>query len=222
MYRVLPYLLVVDTDYLYYPAWLKCNRNDRSFFSTQNRTLNDWDITQKILQLFLNPRKEIRDIIRLSEKILFHRTHRIGIQLRLGGQHAATQENFVGIPFDRLPEVADQISEKIYSLHFPLNDTVIYVSSDSIDSVIELRRLLDKSLLVVDFPLFAYGHSDVNVNKEQSHIEVVNRILADFYFLTKSDFIFVTWQSSLGRLMCNMKNKKDCGKVLNLNKVSKF
>ena len=104
--------------------------------------------------------------------------------------------------------------------HYSFNDTLVFVSSDSSEAVNEIRSFMNPSVFVFDSPLFSYGHS--NVAKSASHISVVNRIMADIYFMERCDFVFVTWQSSLGRIMCNMMEKKEmCGKVLNFGSIDK-
>ena len=215
--------IVVNKDYLYYPAWLKCEYiNDRTFLSTSRKRLTDAEMSQTILQMFVNPIKPVRDLLRLSERILFQRQYRLGIQLRLGGKHAATTEKYRGVPFKKFPEIAKQLMNHIHKHEIACNDTVIYISSDAPDSIIELKKYLHPDVLVVDFPFFQYGHSDQKVNHRHPHRVIVNRILADMYMMNKCDFIFVSWQSSLGRLMCTMRLDKQCGKVLNFNKVSKW
>lgn len=215
--------IYVDTDFLYYPGWLHCeNLNNRKLLSLNDQSLSDWEIARTLLHIFMNPRKEVRTILRLTKTLLFQRSYRIGVQLRMGGQLAATPESYQGIPLKRFPEVAAQITKQINKSGHFFNETLVYVSSDSPQAVNELRKLLNPELLVADFPLFSYGHSDTNVNKRSSHVEVVNRILADFYIVEQCDFVFVSWQSSFGRLMCNMKSKSQCAAVLNIRKVAKY
>lgn len=215
--------IYVDKDFLYYPGWLRCeSMNNRKLLSLNDQSLSDWEIARTLLHIFMNPRKEVRTILRLTKTLLFQRSYRIGVQLRMGGQLAATPESYQGIPLKRFPEVATQITKHINERGHFFNETLVYVSSDSPQAVNELRKLLNPELLVVDFPLFSYGHSDTNVNKKSSHVEVVNRILADFYIVERCDFVFVSWQSSFGRLMCNMKSKSQCAAVLNIRKVAKY
>lgn len=213
--------IMVDRSYIMYQKWMQCrNMIDRSFLSENNSTLSDWEMSRMILQVFLNPKEEVRQAIQLCEQVLFTRKHKIGLQLRFGGKRAATNEKYEGVPWERIPDIVKQIEKYMIDNHYSFNDTLVFVSSDSSEAVNEIRSFMNPSVFVFDSPLFSYGHS--NVAKSASHISVVNRIMADIYFMERCDFVFVTWQSSLGRIMCNMMEKKQmCGKVLNSGSIDK-
>ena len=213
---------MVDRSYIVYQKWMQCkNMIDKSFLSETDKTLSDWEMSRIILQMFLNPKKETRQAIQLCEKVLFTRKHKIGLQLRFGGKRAATPEAYEGIPWYRLPDVAKQIEEFLLKRQYLFNETVVYVSSDSEEAVEELQKAMNSSLLVLDSPLFAYGHSDKSMHATSSYVNIMNRIIADFYFMERSDVVFVTWQSSLGRMMCNIKKKGHCLRVLNNRSTDK-
>ena len=214
--------IMVEVDFLYYPAWLYCGKmNDRRLLSLNNTMLSDGEITRALLKILINPKKDVRQAIQLCEKIIFQRKHKIGLQLRFGGKRAATPEAYEGVPWYRLPDVAKQIEEFLLKRQFLFNETVIYISSDSEDAVEELQKVMNSSLLILDSPLFAYGHSDKTMRATSSYVNIINRIIADFYFMERSEFMFVTWQSSLGRMMCNMKEKGHCLRVLNNRSTDK-
>ena len=212
---------MVDRGYIVYQKWMQCkNMIDKSFLSETDKTLSDWEMSRIILQMFLNPKKETRQAIQLCEKVLFTGKHKIGLQLRFGGKRAATNEKYEGVPWERIPDIVKQLENHMMNNHYSFNDTLVFVSSDSSEAVNEIRTFMNSSVFVFDSPLFSYGHS--NVVKNASHISVVNRIIADVYFIERCDFVFVTWQSSLGRIMCNMKEKREmCGKVLNFGSIDK-
>lgn len=208
--------IMINMDFLYYPNWLACKTmNNRGFLAENNTILSDWEISQILLHVFINPKKEVRQAIRLSEKVIFQRKHKIGLQLRFGGEKAATQEVYVGVPWGRIPDVVKQVEGFVQRKKYSFNETLIYVASDSENAVDELRRVFNPALLVVDSPLFSYGHSDKSLNATAPYLMIVNRVMTDFYFMEKCDYVFVTWQSSLGRLMCNMKKRTQCVRVLN-------
>ena len=144
------------------------------------------------------------------------------MQLRFGGKVAVTHEKYVGIPWRRIPDIARQVDVFIKRHKYAYNDTLVYISSDARNATSEFRRIMNPSLLVIDSPLFSFGHSDKSMDTSMSHISIVNRVMTDLYFMDRCDYLFVTWQSSLGRIMCNMKEKNSlCGRVLNLRSVDK-
>lgn len=214
--------VMIDVDFLYYPSWLNCGRmNDRRFLSLNNTILSDGEISRVLLKILINPKKDVRQALQLCEKIIFQRKHKIGLQLRFGGKRAATPEAYEGVPWSRLPDVAKQIEGFLLKRQYLFNETVVYVSSDSEEAVEELQKVMNSSLLVLDSPLFAYGHSDKSMHATSSYVNIMNRIIADFYFMERSEFMFVTWQSSLGRMMCNIKKKGHCLRVLNNRSTDK-
>ena len=197
--------------------------NNPEYTSTWNELFKGIDdnptsetVRKWLLRLIINPNNKLRQLLRNEQKQILVYPHTIGLQLRMGGNYADTPESYQGVPFHRLPEVIKQIQQVIHNNNWE-GKVQVYISSDSSMVVNYLRNYTRDDFPVVESTLFKRGHSNIDIDDLQS---VSSGVLSDFYYLSISDHVFVTWPSSLGRLMCFISDGK-CDAVLNWKREDK-
>lgn len=189
----------------YYKTWLQLLNGIEEYPSM-------WNMRKMLLRLLLNPEPTLLNSL-LSEKtkILKYR-YTIGLQLRMGGNISDTPEQYVGIPFDRINEVIDQVREVITIKNWT-NSVQVYISSDSSKTIQYVRNITRNEFPVVESLLFEHGHSKMYLAKNK-YVNIMKKVLADMYYMSVSDYLLVSWQSSLGRMMCYLSEEEKCDYVL--------
>ena len=178
-------------------------------------------ILSDILHLLLNPEKELRKLLLSEKQRLYHRPIHVGLQLRMGGNIADSQEQYHGIPPTRLPQVIKQVDDLCTSKGWNYSDVSIYVSSDSTAAISMVSSLAQNRYEVVSSTLFSRGHSGRSLDKS-TYVQFMKTVIFDIYFLTDCDYFFVSWQSSLGRMICDLVGHRNCDAVLKYYSTNKF
>ena len=171
-----------------------------------------WNMRKMMLRLILNPEPILQNSL-LSEKskILKYR-YTIGLQLRMGGNISDSPESYVGIPFDRINDVINQVREVITKKNWT-NNVQVYISSDSSKTIQYVRNKTKNEFPVVESLLFEHGHTKKYLAKNK-YVNIMKKVLADMYYMSVSDYLLVSWQSSLGRMMCYLAEEEKCDYVL--------
>lgn len=179
-----------------------------------------WNIRKMFIHLFLNPSPDLRQKWLIEEKSLLRYNHTIGLQLRMGGKVSDSPElDYWGVPFSRLDDVIKQVLEVIESHHWK-NDVQLYIASDSTKAVRYIQERVNGVFPVVESTLFRRGHTRRRSSRK-NYLSIMGQVLSDFYYISKSDHVIVSWQSTLGRMMCYAKNEDQCEKVLHWNSANK-
>ena len=178
------------------------------YYGTENIT--HWNIRRDILRLFLNPSEYLQNQLENERKSLIKYEHTIGLQLRMGGKLSDYRENYTGIPFSRIDDVISQVKSYIAMNHWE-NNVQLYIASDSSFVINHIRNKTKYYFPVIESLLYKHGHS----RGHKDYILVMNKVISDFYYMSLCDYIFVTWPSSMGRMMCYFTDEEKCGKVLN-------
>ena len=66
-----------------------------------------------MLRMILNPEPKLQKRLLMEKKQLLKYPYTIGLQLRMGGSIADSPEKYVGIPFNRIEDVINQVREVI-------------------------------------------------------------------------------------------------------------
>ena len=188
----------------------------KRLFHYGNENITHWNIRRDILRLFLNPSEYLQNQLENERKSLIKYEHTIGLQLRMGGKLSDYRESYVGIPFSRIDDVISQVKSYIAMNHWE-NNVQLYIASDSSFVINHIRNKTKDYLPVIESLLFKHGHSV----ESRDYISVMNKVISDFYYMSLCDYIFVTWPSSMGRMMCYFTDEEKCGKVLNWTSVDK-
>ena len=188
----------------------------KSFFQYGNEKVTHWTIRRDILRLFLNPSENLYNQLDNERKSLIQYDHMIGLQLRMGGKLADSPEHYIGIPFSRIDDVISQVKSYIAMKHWE-NNVQLYISSDSSFIINHIRNKTKDYLPVIESLLYKHGHSLASKN----YISVMNKVISDFYYMSLCDYVFVTWPSSMGRMMCYFTDEDKCGQVLNWTSLDK-
>ena len=191
-----------------------------TFFKDIIPDYSPWNVRRDVMRLWLNPCDSLREEIQTEKKILINRTHLIGLNLRMGGRVANFFEDYVGIPFTRLYDVARQIHTFIESRHYNTSDVTVYISSDSTKAIHRMTELLNKNIIVVESQLYSHGHTKQSLGSED-YIKKMKKIIADMYYMVLSEHKFVSWQSSFGRVICFLSDEDSCEAVLNWKNTNK-
>lgn len=178
-----------------------------------------WKIRKMFLRLLLNPEPIMKqNYLEERKKLIVHK-YTIGLQLRMGGSLANENEEYTGVPFNRIDDVIEQVRGVIKKKKWEKN-VQLFISSDSSYVIDVIKNKTRNEFPVVYSQLYKRGHTELEAGKE-----ITRNVLIDLYYMSMADHIIVTWPSSLGRLMCFVSNQKACDAVLNWwekSKVVKF
>ena len=171
-----------------------------------------WNMRKMMLRLILNPEQKLQNSILSEKKKILKFRYTIGLQLRMGGTVSDTPEEYVGIPLNRVNDVIDQVREVISKKNWT-NNVQVYISSDSSKTIQYVRNMTRNEFPVVESLLFEHGHSKMYLAKNK-YVNIMKKVLADMYYMSVSDYLLVSWQSSLGRMMCYLSEEEKCDYVL--------
>ena len=166
-----------------------------------------------MLRMILNPEPKLQKRLLMERKQLLKYPHTIGLQLRMGGAIADSPEEYVGIPFSRIEDVINQVREVIKEKKWG-KKVQVYISSDSSKTIQYIRNKTTNEFPVVESLLFEHGHSSSHLVKNK-YTNVMRKVISDMYYMSVCDYLLVSWQSSLGRMMCYLVDEDRCGAVLN-------
>lgn len=179
-----------------------------------------WNVRRDVMRLWLNPCDSLREEIQNEKKVLINRTHLIGLNLRMGGRVADFVEEYIGIPFSRLYDVAKQIHRYIESHNYNASDVTVYIASDSTKAIRRMSELLNKDLIVVESQLYSHGHTRRSRSPDD-YVRKMKKVVADMYYMALSEHKFVSWQSSFGRIICFLSDENTCDAVLDWKNTNK-
>jgi hypothetical protein len=183
--------------------WIINQSSVRSFWNkVSGEDMDSRRIRQLILKLVLNPNAELRKLLLNEKRRIFQKEHRIGLQLRLGSIYSDYHESYRGIPVNRLGDIIEQVDTISRNNHW--RNVELYISTDSKFAVEYIANLTRGKYEVVESKLFERGHTGY-----QRQTNTIKKMVSDMYY------IFVSWQSSIGRLICDLVDESKCGAVLN-------
>ena len=107
------------------------------------------------------------------------------------------------------PMTEDAVSQTLSSNCFQ-----VYISSDSSKTIQYIRNQTKNEFPVVESLLFEHGHYSSHFVKKK-YVNVMRKVISDMYYMSISDYLLVSWQSSLGRMMCYLAEEGRCDTVLN-------
>ena len=179
---------------------------NKVFFGIRSGS-NVANVRRTLLRLLLNPEPKLKKMYLEERSRLIKLKYTIGLQLRMGGDLANTNEDYKGVPISRIDDVIDQIRDVIKRKGWAKN-VQLYISSDSSYVIDLIRNKTRNEFPVVTSQLFQKGHTEFLLDNDISR-----NVFVDMYYMSMSDHLFVTWQSSLGRLMCFLSDSR-CDAVL--------
>ena len=172
-----------------------------------------WNMRKMMLRMILNPEPKLQKRLLIEKKQLLKYPYTIGLQLRMGGSIADSPEEYVGIPFNRIEDVINQVRKVIKKKKWE-KKVQVYISSDSSKTIQYIRNQTKNEFPVVESLLFEHGHSSSHLVKKK-YVNVMRKVISDMYYMSISDYLLVSWQSSLGRMMCYLAEEGRCDTVLN-------
>lgn len=218
--KAIPYANTIIGGFSISPALIFSNEKYKkklySYFSRYQDYTSVWTIRRDILRLFINPSEYLYHQLLKERKVLLKYNHTIGVQLRMGGNYSDHPEPYVGVPFSRIDDVINQIKQVISDYHWQ-NNVQVYISSDSSYTINYIRNKTRKMFPVIESLIYKHGHSVVF----KSYVPVMNKVISDFYYMSISDYLLVTWPSSMGKMMCYISDEEKCHQVLNWKVVNK-
>ena len=170
--------------------------------STTNGRVMGMEMRQVLLLLLFNPSQELCEITNFYIHKLKQKTL-IGVQLRLGGQHANYVERQM-MSTGSIDTVILRVQYLLRKKKLGFKDVCIFLSSDSDYAINRLRKYFQKeqAFLVTTVTEFAVGHSaqakSSNRGKER-WADFTKRAIVDMMVLKESDFLIYTKKSSFGK-----------------------
>ena len=160
-----------------------------------------------LTKLVLFPRHDfIKEIIE-ERKSLFIKPYTVGLQIRMNGK--PPKNKYTGIGFDNITQLIEDVDIYIRRLGYTPHQTTIYISTDT-PSVVGIIRDKAVNYNVVESNLYIHGHTSSGFSEKKPYVKVAKKVMSDFLNIVYSDSAFVSWKSSLGRMMCIAMYPKPC------------
>lgn len=158
----------------------------------KNKNISVNMLMSKIYKLLIVPNNEVLRRInnRIKEIKIDNGISLVGIQVRMGGNLSDYKENFTFIQKGELDELITLIKKEIKKLETKGGKVNIYISSDSTFAINYIKMKIN------DYPI-RY------LNNERGHSRngnttIIENSLIDLYFLSKSNVLIRTKESSFG------------------------
>lgn len=158
-----------------------------------------------IIKTILHPNYELEQLITSERKTKDSRLFSVGIQLRMN----TADRKDCGIRYSNVSHYLKVIDGIVKSMGYSSTQTTLYISTD-LPEVIDFIRNETKGYNIIESTLFDHGHTSSAFSQGKPFKEVAKKVMADFINIVRCDIAFVTWKSSLARLMCFAMYPKPC------------
>lgn len=184
-----PHHQLIITSYAEYP--IINNKEYTSILSNYQLFPYSNDYRSLLSRLLLHPTREILSaILQMINIEDFHNC--IGIQIRMGGNNAASKENFVFLSSDAVINNIQKFVQK-----YKTNEK-IYLSTDSLNILPKVKELL-KEHEVLQFSKYTVGHSS-SIYRNKT-LDSIKRAISDAIAISNCKTIYLTNYSSYGHLI---------------------
>lgn len=160
-----------------------------------------------LTKLVLLPRNDLSKEIEEERKTLFSRPYTIGLQIRMNGK--PPRNKYTGIGIENITKLIADVDIYIRELGYTPYQTTLYISTDT-PSIIGVIKENAMNYHVVESNLYIHGHTSSSFSDNKPYINVTKKVISDFLNIVYSDSAFVSWKSSLGRMMCIAMYPKPC------------
>ena len=162
----------------------------------------------KVLKTLLHPNFKLCQLIISERRQLDNRQFSVGIQLRMN----AKDRKDCGIRAENVTHYIKEIDRIIRKNGYSPIQSTLYISTD-LPEIIDHIKHIAVGYNVIESRLFEHGHTSSAFSQGKPFSEIVKKVIADFVNVVRSDIAFVTWQSSLARLMCFAMYPKPCSSI---------
>ena len=159
------------------------------------------DYQKRIMQMLMKPNEELSRVITQFQQTHFANRKVVGVQIRMGGCLANTQEKQEMMSVEELKQLPFFIRREIRIMGYQPGKTVLFLSTDSIIADNYLKEQLGKEFRIVEQRVFSRNHT-----KGFAKTEPTMGALMDIWLLANSDGLITCKGSGFGRVASMLSN----------------
>lgn len=163
------------------------------------------DYQKRMMRMLMKPNEKLDQVITKFQKTHFAKHKVVGVQIRMGGCLANTQEKQEMMSVEELKQLPAFIRREISIMGYRPEKTVLFLSTDSIIADNYLKEQLGKEFRIVEQRVFSRNHT-----KGFAKTEPTMGALMDIWLLANSDGLITCKGSGFGRVasMLSYSNRK--------------
>lgn len=163
------------------------------------------DYQKRMMRMLMKPNEKLDQIITKFQKTHFAKHKVVGVQIRMGGCLANTQEKQEMMSVEELRQLPAFIRREISIMGYRPEKTVLFLSTDSTIADNYLKEQLGKEFRIVEQRVFSRNHT-----KGFAKTEPTMGALMDIWLLANSDGLITCKGSGFGRVasMLSYSNRK--------------
>jgi hypothetical protein len=160
-------------------------------------------LLSKIYKIILRPNSRMAMEIELERRKLLRRRFTIALQIRMGGKYADLKESFTFLNLENLTKVVETVKKEMRINKFPINETTIFISSDSSIAIQFVKKQLGAEYYVTYSLRYSRGHTTASCVSENS----LKSSIIDMYLLYHSDVLIITSKSTFAKACVHICDK---------------